>query len=229
MRWYVARLRGRKRTIVSNLTCVLMAGINSVENQSRTARKAAPVPYNGRVPFAVHDFQPSDFDTLWRIDQTCFAPGIAYSRDELRLYMRRRSAFTLVAHRVEGKSAEKKGVEGNATEEDNAASEREKLSGLTDFVIAGFIVAEAGARERGHIITIDVIAAARRFGVGSLLLRAAEDRLISTGCRAVELETAVDNVSALAFYKRHRYTVIKTFPRYYSNGVDALVLERKLV
>ena len=89
-------------------------------------------------------------------------------------------------------------------------------------------MAEAGGRARGHIITIDVIAAARRFGVGSLLLRAAEDRLISAGCRAVELETAVDNVSALSFYKRHGYSVIKTFPRYYSNGVDALVLEKEL-
>jgi ribosomal protein S18 acetylase RimI-like enzyme len=74
-----------------------------------------------------------------------------------------------------------------------------------------------------------VIAAARRFAVGSLLLRAAEDRLISTGCRSVELETAVDNVSALMFYKRHGYSVITTYPRYYSNGVDASVLEKTLV
>ena len=98
-----------------------------------------------------------------------------------------------------------------------------------DAGIAGFIVAEAGARARGHIITIDVIAAARRFGVGSLLLRAAEDRLILAECRAVELETAVDNISALSFYKRQGYTVIRTLPRYYSNGVDALVLEKALL
>ncbi len=93
----------------------------------------------------------------------------------------------------------------------------------------GFLVAEAGSRARGHIITIDVIAAARRFGVGSLLLRAAEDRLIVTGCHVVELETAVDNASALAFYKRHGFSVTRTFPRYYSNGMDALVLEKNLI
>jgi len=51
----------------------------------------------------------------------------------------------------------------------------------------------------------------------------------SVGCRSIYLETAVDNAAALAFYKRHRYDVIKTVPRYYSNGVDALVLEKNLL
>ena len=45
----------------------------------------------------------------------------------------------------------------------------------------------------------------------------------------VGLETAVDNESAVSFYKRHGYGIIKTFPRYYSNGVDAFVFEKKLV
>jgi|SRR5271170_5067513 len=180
------------------------------------AGRATP-GYNGRVPFAIRDFRPADFDTLWHIDQTCFSPGISYSRAELRLYMRRRASFTLVAISP-----------GEETTDPNAGR-GEKHSPTAASAVAGFIVAEAGARARGHIITIDVIAAARRFGVGSLLLRAAEDRLIAAGCRAVELETAVDNISAFSFYKRHGYSVIKTFPRYYSNGVDALVLEKNLV
>jgi [ribosomal protein S18]-alanine N-acetyltransferase len=184
----------------------------------RVSRLATP-RYNGRVPFAIRDFQPADFDTLWRIDQTCFPDGISYSRAELWLYMRRRAAFTLVAA----------SVEPGATDPDSGKAVKYFPATSVDTAIAGFIVAEAGARARGHIITIDVIAAARHFGVGSLLLRAAEDRLISTGCRVVELETAVDNLSALSFYKRHAYSVIKTFPRYYSNGVDALMLEKTLV
>jgi ribosomal protein S18 acetylase RimI-like enzyme len=95
--------------------------------------------------------------------------------------------------------------------------------------VAGFIVAETDRHASGHIVTIDVVRTARRSGVGSQLLRAAEDRLCDVGCRSVELETAVDNVSALSFYKRHAYSVIKTFPRYYSNGVDALVLQKDLL
>jgi ribosomal-protein-alanine N-acetyltransferase len=81
----------------------------------------------------------------------------------------------------------------------------------------------------GHIITIDVRAEARRHGVGSVLLKSAEDQLRTFGCVAVRLETAVDNIGALSFYKRHGYHVIKTIPHYYSTGVDALLLEKHLL
>jgi len=92
--------------------------------------------------------------------------------------------------------------------------------------IRGFIVAKRGPT--GHIITIDVGPRTRHSGVGSLLLKAAEERLRAGGCRAVGLEAAVDNIAALTFYKRHGYTVVRTWPRYYSNGVDALVLKKEL-
>jgi [ribosomal protein S18]-alanine N-acetyltransferase len=171
------------------------------------------------VPFLIRDFQPADFDTLWRIDQDCFPPGISYSRTELKTYMRRRGSFTLV---VAGAVPAAEGVPDSGKDEKYSPA-----AASSDPAIAGFIVAEAAGR-LGHIITIDVVAAARRFGVGSLLLRGAEERLRAAQCRAVELETAVDNQSALQFYKRHAYSVVKTYPRYYSNGVDALVLQKDL-
>jgi [ribosomal protein S18]-alanine N-acetyltransferase len=172
------------------------------------------------VPFAIRDFQPADFDTLWRIDQDCFPRGISYSRTELKVYMRRRGSFTLVA-------AEAATTAAAVVPELGKSEEDSPPIASANSAIAGFLVAEAD-RGFGHIITIDVIASARRAGVGSLLLRAAEDRLAVAQCLAVELETAVDNVSALSFYKRHGYSVIKTFPRYYANGVDALVLKKDL-
>jgi ribosomal-protein-alanine N-acetyltransferase len=159
-------------------------------------REGFPSRYNVLVSFVIREFRPEDFETLWRIDQECFPPGIAYSRQELKVYVRRRGSFTLVA------------------------------ADPADDTIAGFLVAYGGLT--GHIITIDVIPAVRRAGVGSLLLRAAEDRLREGGTRAVGLETAVDNVAALSFYKHHGYNVIRTWPRYYSNGVDALVLRKNL-
>jgi len=151
--------------------------------------------YNGGVPFVIRDFKPDDFDLLWRMDQECFPPGIAYTKRELNSYIHHPKSFTLLA-----------------IDETN--------------VIQGFIVGHRGGI--GHIITIDVGPALRRSGVGSLLLRAAEEKLRSTGSSAVGLETAVDNMTALSFYKRHGYSVIRTWPRYYPNGVDALVMNKEL-
>ena len=188
--------------------------------------RSRPPRYNGGVPFTIRDFQPADFDLLWRIDQECFSPGISYSRAELRAYMRRRGSFTLVATTLV--------ATGDASpmmaDADTGKGEKSSSAMLSSRGgVGGFIVAEADNRGSGHIVTIDVVKTARRSGVGSLLLRAAEDRLGAAHCGSVELETAVDNLSALSFYKRHGYTVVRTFPRYYSNGVDALVLEKDLV
>ena len=166
-----------------------------------------PSGYNGGMEFALRQFRREDFDSLWRIDQECFPPGIAYSRVELAAYIRLRGAFTVVAE----------------THRDNggpAVASRSR--------VLGFIVAQANRRGVGHILTIDVPPASRRFGVGSKLLTTAEDRLRAAPCHSVVLEAAVDNSAALAFYKRHHYSVMKMIPRYYSNGVDAFVLEKEL-
>ena len=141
------------------------------------------------------------------MDQVCFDPQLAYSRPELAIYMRRSGAFTLVAESVEHQPG-------------HDAPPVAK--------IVGFIVAEARRRE-GHIITIDVLPEVRRVGVGSLLLQAAEDRLLAAGATMVELETAVDNAAAIQFYKRKEYFVEKTVRGYYSNHLDALVMQKDLV
>jgi hypothetical protein len=53
--------------------------------------------YNRDVQYTLRDGKSSDLDTLWRIDQACFPPGISYSRLELAVYMRRPGSFTIVA------------------------------------------------------------------------------------------------------------------------------------
>lgn len=99
--------------------------------------------------------------------------------------------------------------------------------GEKDSVIAGFAVSHSD-RSKGHVVTIDVLPAARRTGLGSQLIIALEDHLRDEGCASVSLETAVDNHAALAFYKRHGYTVVGTIPRYYQDSLDALRLEKDL-
>jgi [ribosomal protein S18]-alanine N-acetyltransferase len=159
------------------------------------------------VPYAIRPYRLEDFLTLWEIDQSCFPPGISYRQSELQSYIQRSSAFTLVAEQQRDSSEN--------------AQERPRR-------ILGFIVGERTSRSTGHIITIDVRADARRSGLGSRLLDSAENEFRLRKCSAVRLETAVDNVGALSFYKRHGYTVIRSIPHYYSNGVDALLLAKNL-
>jgi [ribosomal protein S18]-alanine N-acetyltransferase len=165
------------------------------------------------VGFALRDFRQEDFEALWQIDQQCFVSGIAYSRAELAAYIRREGSFTVVAQPV---SAE------------GEARRSSRVPFTSSSAVVGFIIAEVNRRGIGHIISIDVAPVFRRSGLGSKLLGAAEDRLKRSACRAVVLETAVDNGAAVAFYKRHHYGVVQIVPRYYVNGVDALIFEKKL-
>ena len=153
----------------------------------------------------IRPFQKTDFEVLWRIDQACFDPQLAYSRVELAVYMRRPGSFTLVA--------------------DSAGVTDTKDEGKG---ILGFVVAEA-RRKVGHIITIDVVTEARREGIGSALLDAAEGQLRQGGVEVVALETPVNNTAAIRFYKQQGYFVEKTGPGYYSNQLDALVMSKDLV
>jgi [ribosomal protein S18]-alanine N-acetyltransferase len=162
------------------------------------------------VKFVLRDSRPDDLETLFQVDQQCFAAGIAYSRLELGTYIRRRNSFTLVAEREIS-------PEETATRGSDTAS------------ILGFLVADSSSRGEGHIITIDVLPAFRRFGIGTSLLRAAEDRLCARNCDAVRLETAVDNRAALSFYKRQGYFIEGAITQYYPNGTDALVLRKELL
>jgi len=167
------------------------------------------------VEFRLRDFRQDDFETVWRIDQQCFAPGISYSRVDLAAYLRRPLAFALVAEFCgSGKSP----MLGKGISPDDSVP-----------AIVGFIVAEPGSRGVGHIITIDVLPAQRGSGIGSSLLQAAEERLRAARCHSVILETAVDNRVALSFYKKHAYSVTKAIPGYYSDGVDALVMKKNLL
>jgi ribosomal-protein-alanine N-acetyltransferase len=51
------------------------------------------------MPALIRDYRPGDLETLWKIDQACFARGISYTRRELAFYIARKRGFTLVAER----------------------------------------------------------------------------------------------------------------------------------
>jgi [ribosomal protein S18]-alanine N-acetyltransferase len=146
-------------------------------------------------------YRPGDFDRLIEIDEACFVEGIAYSPDEMRYFLAQSSALTLI--------------------------------GTEDGKIQGFIIADRyrqrrGSHFMGRIITIDVAPPAQHSGLGTLLLTSAETELRQTGCDYVSLEVAVDNDSALRFYKKHGYFVLKVLPRYYLDSIDGLLMGKKL-
>ena len=92
--------------------------------------------------------------------------------------------------------------------------------------IAGFVIAHL-QRDYGWIVTLDTRADARRSGLGSRLMAAAEERLRAAGAVAIVLEVAVNNLPAVNFYKRLGYTIIRTIPRYYLDSLDAFQMAKR--
>lgn len=158
-----------------------------------------------KVQVRLRDYRAEDFEALWRLDQVCFEDGISYSQRELAHYIELKSAFTVIAEADMQEAAER------------ATS------------ICGFIIAHRRHGGYGHILTIDVDPYFQRHGVGTKLLQSTHERLAREGCHTIFLETAVNNVAAIAFYKRHGYTVVRTIPRYYqATGMDAFLLSARL-
>jgi [ribosomal protein S18]-alanine N-acetyltransferase len=152
--------------------------------------------------FRLRPYLHSDFELLYKLDQQCFASDIAYSRAELSSYVERKNSFTLVAEDTEGQTTAEK--------------------------IAGFITVEITREGYGHIITIDAHPKHRRKGLGTLLLQGAEKKIKALEGFMVALEVAVDNTAAITFYKRHKFNVLKTLPRYYNGKVDGLLMTKRL-
>jgi ribosomal-protein-alanine N-acetyltransferase len=151
------------------------------------------------VIFNLRTYKPQDFEKLYEIDQVCYEREIAYSRRELRNYLRFPGAACVVLE-IKEKRARK---------------------------IVGFCVTAHKGTE-GYIVTIDVLEPYRRHGAGAALLAKVEQQLAASGVREVGLETATDNASAIAFWKKHGYRTRGIQKAYYPNGVDALSMSKAL-
>jgi ribosomal-protein-alanine N-acetyltransferase len=148
--------------------------------------------------FQIRKYAPDDFETLCEIDRVCYEPLIAYSPREMRSYLRHPASECVVAQTVNTPS----GPTGQ---------------------IAGFCIT-AHEADRGYIITIDVLETFRKQGVGSALLAEAEKQMAAGGIRVVGLETATDNVPAIAFWEKHGYRKRGVRKAYYPNGRDAFAM-----
>ena len=147
------------------------------------------------MAIALRSYNPDDFERLYEVDQACYEPAIAYSRRELRNYLRFPGADCIVAE--------------------------------ADKNLVGFILTAHG-KSWGYIVTIDVLAPHRRSGVGAMLLAEAERRLAAGGVREIGLETATDNSSAIAFWRKHGYRKTGVKKAYYPGGRDAFSMNKLL-
>jgi len=93
--------------------------------------------------------------------------------------------------------------------------------------IVGFILAEANP-PLAHINTLDVAESYRRTGLGTTLVTEMEKHFRFKEVHSVLLETAVDNVVGIAFWKKHGYREEAVLKRYYLGKVDAYEMRKKL-
>jgi ribosomal-protein-alanine N-acetyltransferase len=93
--------------------------------------------------------------------------------------------------------------------------------------IQGFILCRSIAGE-AEILTLAVVPAARRLGVGRALVEAAAGLAATQAAACLFLEVAHDNVAALALYAAAGFERVGLRKGYYLSGADAVVMRRAL-
>ena len=160
---------------------------------------------------------PGDFEKIYEIDQACYEPRIAYSRTELRQYLRFPGADCVIAE----------AARGNSSPTSRRSSARAVGAAFPPPETVGFCIT-ARRDVWGYIVTMDVLAPYRRLGVASQLLAEAERRMISHGVREIGLETATDNSAAIAFWQKHGYRKSGVRKNYYPGGRDAYSMAKRI-
>lgn len=92
----------------------------------------------------------------------------------------------------------------------------------------GFVIGRVAADE-AEILTLAVAGAARRQGLGRALLDWLAGQVAARGATRLILDVSADNQAAQALYRGAGFSEIGRRRAYYSDGADALVLERALV
>lgn len=101
-----------------------------------------------------------------------------------------------------------------------------RLKAVVDGRIVGYVAGEINRRENcGWIITIGVHPRHAGHGIGTALLLASERSLNAT---SVKLTVRRSNQRAILLYERCGYVWVNTYRRYYHDGEDGLVMEKRL-
>ena len=85
-----------------------------------------------------------------------------------------------------------------------------------------------GLARKGHVVSIAVKEQHRGKGVGTMLMKAAQDAMVEKDATESYLEVRVTNNEAISLYQRLGYAVTSRLEAYYKDGEAALVMAAKL-
>lgn len=101
-----------------------------------------------------------------------------------------------------------------------------RLKAVENGSMVGFIAGDPRLRDGwGWIATIAVDSNFRRRGIGTALLHACESQL---GVPRSRLTVRTSNQGAITLYEKEGYRTIDVWKAYYSDGEDAIVMEKVL-
>jgi ribosomal-protein-alanine N-acetyltransferase len=102
-----------------------------------------------------------------------------------------------------------------------------KLKAVENGEMVGFVACDPRPSERASwIATIGVDPRYQRRGIGRALLRACEDRSSQPN---LKLTVRMSNQAAISLYEKEGYRSVDIWKRYYNDGEDGLVMEKKLL
>ena len=101
-----------------------------------------------------------------------------------------------------------------------------RLKAAVEGEMVGFIAGDVRPREQlAWVATIAVLPEFRERGIGGALLRACEAQVKMPKIR---LNVRFSNHTAIQLYRNSGYQAVGRWPHYYSDGEDALVMEKEL-
>jgi len=94
-------------------------------------------------------------------------------------------------------------------------------TGLSNFGLLGIA-------RKAHVISIAVLPAHQRQGIGLALMQEAMRNMLLYKARECYLEVRMNNTPAVSLYKKMDFDIIKRIRGYYIDGEDAYIMARKL-
>lgn len=136
----------------------------------------------------IEDASMRDLERLYEIESECFREE-AFSKAQIAQLLKDYNSISLVAR-----------VGGN---------------------IVGFVISTVYADRKalhGHVLTIEVLPAYRRTGVGKALLVEVESIFRQKGVKSLTLEVREDNLAAIGLYRKLGYEVVGQLKNYYGTA-----------